>query len=156
MENRNGLALAIGPVARRTSPKGPYSYWAEVVPSAALTSATTFPLPSNATKCAPWVESLTASSPPTPPAPCTVPLRSNPQRNDWSGRLWIEDSNQVPFVIDEQVGVLRDVAAGSVGRDDLLDPPPPVIIGEIQPPAAADGTLARLVMLVRRFSASQL
>src|SRR2546428_685950 len=45
---RKGLALAMGPVARRSSPKGPYSYRAAMLPFAAFTNAATFPFASKA------------------------------------------------------------------------------------------------------------
>lgn len=45
-ENRKGLAFAIGPVARMSSPKGLYSYFAPVDLSDPLINPVMFPLPS--------------------------------------------------------------------------------------------------------------
>src|SRR6266542_6352461 len=64
------------------SPKGPYSKFPVVLPVVASINPATFPLPSQATNTGFPLAGLIASSPPTPPAPCSVPLKSSPQMKE--------------------------------------------------------------------------
>src|SRR5262249_5271822 len=69
-----------GPIRSQHLPKRPILIGRANRAVRRLTSAETFPFPSNATKCVPCTESVTANKPPTPPAPCIEPDKSLPQR----------------------------------------------------------------------------
>src|SRR6266516_2947617 len=78
LEKRNGDWLLAFGVRRIVSPKGPYSKLPVVVPVVPSINPVTFPFPSYATNRVFVPAGLIANKPPTPPAPCAVPLKSEP------------------------------------------------------------------------------